>query len=335
MRNKRFWSIWLGLLAGLSLVLAACGPSLTETVSPINTPPAASQPKETGKLQESLDVTAEAQEIVDLVRQDLSEQLAIPADEIRVVDIEAVEWPDSSMGCPQPGMSYLQVITPGYKIVLEVNGEEYTYHTGTSAFILCKTETAMDEPKSADPQPDKSPLDAKTAALVEEAKKDLMERAGVDMKDITVLAATKVEWPDSSLGCPKPGMNYLMVVTPGVLIKLSAEGESYEYHGDTESVFYCEDPKPPLSSNPVAQGRVVKQAMSDLAQRLGIATTEIEVVEVEEIQWNDASLGCPEPDMMYAQVLTPGYRIILSAQGQEYDYRANLKAARLCEQVEP
>jgi hypothetical protein len=290
---------------------------------------------ETGEEQESLDVPVEAQEIVDLVKQDLSEQLEIPADEIRVLEIEAVEWPDSSMGCPQPGMSYLQVITPGYRIVLEGNGDEYTYHTGNNAFVLCETETAMDEPKSAKPQPDESLLDARTAAMVEEAKKDLVERAGVDMKDITVLAATKVEWPDSSMGCPEPGMNYLMVVTPGVLIKLSAEGEIYDYHGDNERVFYCENPKPPLSSNPAAEGRVVKQAMSDLAQRLGVSSTEIDVVRIEEVQWNDASLGCPEPGMMYAQVLTPGYQIILSAQGQEYDYRANLKAARLCEQVEP
>jgi hypothetical protein len=47
------------------------------------------------------------------------------------------------------------------------------------------------------------------------------------------------------------------------------------------------------------------------------------VVRVTAKTWSDASLGCPEPEMMYAQVLTPGYQIILEAGGTHYDYRAD------------
>jgi hypothetical protein len=45
-----------------------------------------------------------------------------------VVRVEAVEWPDTSLGCPKPGEFYAQVITPGYLIVLAVDGEEIEYH---------------------------------------------------------------------------------------------------------------------------------------------------------------------------------------------------------------
>ena len=52
--------------------------------------------------------------------------------EIKVVSVESVEWPDSSLGCPQEGMMYAQVITPGYVIVLEAGGQTYEFHANTT-----------------------------------------------------------------------------------------------------------------------------------------------------------------------------------------------------------
>jgi hypothetical protein len=37
----------------------------------------------------------------------------------------------------------------------------------------------------------------------------------------------------------------------------------------------------------------------------------------------DASLGCPQPDTSYAQVLTRGYQFNIQYQGQNYDYRVS------------
>ena len=66
-----------------------------------------------------------------------------------------------------------------------------------------------------------------------------------------------------------------------------------------------------------------ERAKQDLAQRLSIPLDQIAIVKVEEVEWPDASLGCPEPGKMYAQVIIPGYRITLSAKGQTYDYHAD------------
>lgn len=55
--------------------------------------------------------------------------------------VEAIDWPDSSLGCPQPGMMYAQVITPGYRMVLEAGGEEYVFHASSGAdanLVLCE-----------------------------------------------------------------------------------------------------------------------------------------------------------------------------------------------------
>jgi hypothetical protein len=68
---------------------------------------------------------------------------------------------------------------------------------------------------------------------------------------------------------------------------------------------------------------MIAKVKADLASRLGISEEEITVVSAEAKTWNDASLGCPEKGMMYAQVLTPGYRIILEVDGKQYDYRTD------------
>jgi len=39
---------------------------------------------------------------------------------------------------------------------------------------------------------------------------------------------------------------------------------------------------------------------------------------------SDASLGCPKPDMVYAQVITPGFLVVLEAMGDEYEYHTDV-----------
>lgn len=72
---------------------------------------------------------------------DLVEQSSVPAKQIKLVSMEAVQWSDTSLGCPQEGYMYAQVITPGYLIILEAQGQEYEYHTDRQTnFVLCQPE---------------------------------------------------------------------------------------------------------------------------------------------------------------------------------------------------
>jgi hypothetical protein len=50
-----------------------------------------------------------------------------------------VDWSDTSLGCPEPGMMYAQVITPGFLVMIEAEGQQYEYHTDESRFVvLCE-----------------------------------------------------------------------------------------------------------------------------------------------------------------------------------------------------
>ncbi len=53
-----------------------------------------------------------------------------------------MEWPDASLGCPEPGMMYAQVVTPGYKIHLSCGEELFTYHSDCgSRVVYCESGT--------------------------------------------------------------------------------------------------------------------------------------------------------------------------------------------------
>lgn len=65
-----------------------------------------------------------------------------------------------------------------------------------------------------------------------------------------------------------------------------------------------------------------EQAIADLADRLGVDASEIEVVSVEDVTWPDGSLGCPEPGKMYTQAMVDGQRIVLAHNGEEHTYHA-------------
>jgi hypothetical protein len=62
--------------------------------------------------------------------------------------------------------------------------------------------------------------------------------------------------------------------------------------------------------------------LADAADRADLPPEAFTVVRAEAVIWNDGSLGCPQPGMMYTQALVDGYWVELQAEGKELDYRA-------------
>ncbi len=81
-------------------------------------------------------VASGEQHVVEMAKEDLAQRLDLSPWEISVTSIQAVEWSDASLGCPQPGMAYAQVITPGFLIVLEASGQTYEYHSDAGRFVI-------------------------------------------------------------------------------------------------------------------------------------------------------------------------------------------------------
>ena len=84
-------------------------------------------------------VVGAGQAIVKMVTADMAQKLGVAQDSITVLAAEAMNWRTSGLGCEQPDQMYLQVITPGYQVVLTDGSNVYTYHTDARGrFVLCQ-----------------------------------------------------------------------------------------------------------------------------------------------------------------------------------------------------
>ena len=136
---SRLTIVRIALLSACSLLLVACQLMLLEPEDPANS----AAPANDAPNASAASLPAPEQALVQRSTDDLAAELGVAADAVTLMEIEAVEWPDSSLGCPQPDMMYAQVITNGYRIVLEANGATYNYHTDSNPdgqIVRCENE---------------------------------------------------------------------------------------------------------------------------------------------------------------------------------------------------
>lgn len=95
-----------------------------------STPPAVPEP--------CTDTESCRERVTEIARRDLASQLGVEVEAIAVVSSDPEQWPDACLDAAKPGTVCAQVITPGFKLVLESGGAQYEYHTdeGTRAVLL-------------------------------------------------------------------------------------------------------------------------------------------------------------------------------------------------------
>ena len=72
-------------------------------------------------------------------RKDLAQRRSTSVDKVLLLEIRAVTWPDSSIGCPKAGKIYHQVAEKGFLIRLKVAKRMYFYHAaGSQNPFLCE-----------------------------------------------------------------------------------------------------------------------------------------------------------------------------------------------------
>lgn len=93
------------------------------------------------------------------------------------------------------------------------------------------------------PNTDGWPIDS---ALIDAAVDDLVATVGVAPGAVEVVLAEPVTWRNGALGCPVPGRDYTQALVDGYRIELTADGDTYWYHGGGDNdPFRCDDPQDP------------------------------------------------------------------------------------------
>ena len=86
----------------------------------------------------------------------------------------------------------------------------------------------------------------------------------------------------------------------------------------------------PLASRPVlpeptadAARAQIDVARRDVRTRLKAPELQVDLLAYRPVTFPDASLGCPQPDMAYPQVMVEGVVIELRAAGRRWEYHAS------------
>jgi len=228
----------------------------------------------------------------------LHEEYGIPTDQIKIISIEAVNWPNSCLGVEDPNLLCLEVITPGYKIMVEYNSKMHEIHTDESGKTIVMVE------KKEDPE------------IVRVVKEYFMSKYGSETDNLMTISYESVEWRDSCLGVNEPGKMCMQVITPGYKVILKVEGKIYIFHTnqDGSAVILA-----PQTSEPV----IVSRIKDYMAKELEIDNSEILTISFTSVDWPDGCLGITDENTSCIQVITPGYRVELEYGGNVFTYRSD------------
>jgi hypothetical protein len=133
------------LLAGLSVVLAACAAQLGGSPDTSPSPDASVRDDRTAPELPTIPPSDEPMtgevpaEIMANLVADAAERGGVDPGDVEVVQAISITWNDGSLGCPEPNMSYTMALVDGYHVILLAGGEELDYRVNTGGgFRLCE-----------------------------------------------------------------------------------------------------------------------------------------------------------------------------------------------------
>jgi hypothetical protein len=212
MSVSRFFSSFTIKLCAATLTLACSGQEATDNKA--RTPPAETNP------------TIVAKQVV-------AEFLSVPMTEVTVVSSQAQEFNDSSLGCPEPGMSYLQTLTSGHQVIVEADGRRFDIRVSGGHGKLCHRQKTGKNPR-------KSTAGAPTTAVIDLARGDLAEFLQTEVEKIATLEIRPFNAGKPIKGC-RPDCRDAKDQC-GYMTGLFHDGRRHEYHANQNKA----DPCPPI-----------------------------------------------------------------------------------------
>jgi hypothetical protein len=157
--------------------------------------------------------------------QDLMLRLGVEPDQISLINFHEETWPNSCLGLAAADEACLDVLTPGYIVLLEGLGSQYEYHTDeTGQNMRVIGDTPLGELKPG--------LDVQRPRAILLALRALNQTTGILITEMQLVSTQAARWPNACLGLEKPDENCAEVVTEGWIIILEAAGQRYEFRVD-------------------------------------------------------------------------------------------------------
>ncbi|MBN1371098.1 MAG: hypothetical protein JW987_03980 [Anaerolineaceae bacterium] len=293
-----------------ALLASACAPGElpgSEQPTPVPQPMETEKPTEVA-MPTPFDAPIEPPEAVLKARALLAQELNVAEAEITIATIEEKEWPDACLGAAVAYEACAAVITPGYRVVLTVDGNSHELRTNMDGSVVRR-------PKSL-------PMDQTNGGgdtQSKDAVAKLAELAGLPIESIRLVNSQPMDWPNGCLGAAERGETCTEAIVPGYKFDLECEGRMYFLHTN-------QDLSQARLGGPQETLAIVK-VRQQAAEDKGVGLEEVTLVSSEAVQWNNSCLGVERDGMMCLMVITPGYRIKVKVMNTTLEYHTNQSAS--------
>jgi hypothetical protein len=168
-----------------------------------------------------------------VARQAVASALGIDQTGARVISSEPREFADASLDCPQPGMAYAQVITPGFRVLVEADGRRFDVRVAGSGGRICHRRK---------PSPDRPAADStRPRELGEAARQDLALRLGTSLETITITGLRPLKPGETVPGCGEVCAREAPPSACGVGVQLRSGEQDFDYIALPDNLRPCPD----------------------------------------------------------------------------------------------
>jgi hypothetical protein len=186
------------------------------------------------------------------------------------------------------------------------------------ALIVCSCQNSFtDEPLNRKTPMFEFASDYETRLLVlATARQSVADQEGISAEQVSILSTEKHTWANACLELPSNAETCPEEQIDGYLIVLSGNEHLYEFRSDK-------------TANRARLRGIFEAVVSPqdktielLAKQLNIPTTEILVQSIEPVIWTDSCLNM-SGNAVCSPANIPGFRIVVEAQGQLFEYHTD------------
>jgi len=164
---------------------------------------------------------AQTSDPAHVARQVIADFLSLPVSEVLLVSIEARDFNDSSLGCPGPGMAYQQVITPGYRAIVEAQGRRFDIRVAGGHGRICH-DAGRRQPETG------AARESSVMGMIDLARRSLADALDADAQQIRVRDVRPWDGKTPPAGCTPQCVGDK--ASCGYIIGLFYDGRRYEYY---------------------------------------------------------------------------------------------------------
>ena len=170
-------------------------------------------------------------------------------------------------------------------------------------------------------------VDRQATIIMAEAERDANILRGEGEADAVSIFADSLEQGPEFYTFQRSLQAYKNFLPQNTTVVLPADSDLFQF---------LQTPGGPVSTAPPGPVMTMSDAMeveaaarSFLAIRLGVSAEEPILSRLERVEWDDSSLGCPQPDVVYAQAIVSGFNLLFEHSGDTLEIHSNQDGSQL------